>query len=205
MATAVNGFFIKLMLLLLLCNFAAAQTLPEQRNAQKWFVPAHIKLQFAGGIGMVSLGVGYSYAKEKMETDLFFGYVPRSKGKGLNSVTLKTTYIPARIALNNATAIDPFSVSMALNFTPGKNYFLGLPDHYPKKYYWWPSGLRTNLLIGSRLHRDFAKMPLFASADWYWEMGTNDLYVLSRAVNKDAPPVGNLLFLGSGVKWRFRN
>ena len=54
------------------------------------FLPDYVKLQFAGGIGLLSIGVGYSFFKEKLEVSYFYGYVPKAVSiDDLHSVSLQ--------------------------------------------------------------------------------------------------------------------
>ena len=74
------------------------------RRARAWasLIPTHFVIQNAGNMGVISLGVGWSYGKNrKWETELLFGYIPRhDSSRGKLTTTLKGNYIPWRIDLN---------------------------------------------------------------------------------------------------------
>jgi hypothetical protein len=51
-----------------------------QKKGFKIKPPDHIKVQYAGGIGFISIGAGYSTKNQKLEGDLSYGYLPKSVG-----------------------------------------------------------------------------------------------------------------------------
>jgi len=58
----------------------------------KKFLPDYVKIQFAGGIGFVSMGVGYTFFNQKLEVSYLYGYVPESVSTDdLHSVSLQLT------------------------------------------------------------------------------------------------------------------
>lgn len=40
-------------------------------------IPRYSKLQYAGSMGMLSLGTGWNYGRDHWETDIWLGLVPR--------------------------------------------------------------------------------------------------------------------------------
>ena len=61
-----------LLLLFIICVHSPAQF--------KKIVPHYAKLQFAGGIGFLSAGIGYQSKNKRLQYDLMYGYVPESLG-----------------------------------------------------------------------------------------------------------------------------
>ena len=51
-----------------------------QKKGFKISPPDHIKIQYAGGMGFISIGAGYSTKNQKLEGDLYYGYLPESIG-----------------------------------------------------------------------------------------------------------------------------
>ena len=70
------------------------------RRMEMWqrLIPDHYKMQFAGSIGMVSLGTGWTYGKKKQwETDLMFGFLPKfesERHKLVGGAALVVQYVP---------------------------------------------------------------------------------------------------------------
>ena len=61
----------------------AQEDLLYERSAQRYqsawakLIPRYSKLQFAGSIGMFSIGTGWDYYHGHWETDLLLGFVPK--------------------------------------------------------------------------------------------------------------------------------
>lgn len=66
------------------------------RRAWEALIPTHTKLQYAGGMGLLSWGIGWDYGKRgQWETDLLLGFIPRYSSKHFKmTMTLKQNYIP---------------------------------------------------------------------------------------------------------------
>ena len=57
------------------------------RYRKHWesLIPTHTKLQFAGNMGLLSLGTGWDYGKRNQwETDIFFGILPKYDSKRIS-------------------------------------------------------------------------------------------------------------------------
>lgn len=56
--------------------------------------PTHVKMQYAGGMGVLSTGVGWDYGKRRQwETDVLLGYLPAKYASDfLLTLTVKQNY-----------------------------------------------------------------------------------------------------------------
>lgn len=178
-----------------------AQTAKVKR---KWHEAAHVKLQFAGSIGFISPAVGVSWAKDKIESDLFFGYLPKKVGgEHIVMLTLKNTYTPFSIEPKNSKlTIYPLSIGGFLNYTFGNQYETFWPDYYPTGYYWWDSAIRLGFFLGGSVAIP-VKNKSFDSISGYYELGTNDLYLISYVQNLKYFEPYDILNLAIGVKIAF--
>ena len=68
------------------------------RYRKRWeaLIPTHTKIQFAGNMGLLSLGTGWDYGKRNQwETDVFLGVLPKYQSDCTKlTFTLKQNYIP---------------------------------------------------------------------------------------------------------------
>ena len=66
------------------------------RSAWEALIPTHTKIQFAGNMGLLSLGTGWDYGKRNQwETDIFLGVLPKYQSDCTRlTFTLKQSYIP---------------------------------------------------------------------------------------------------------------
>lgn len=176
----------------------------EKENVEKWYRPDHVKLQFAGAIGFISPGIGIAYAKDKIETDLFFGYLPKQiGGEHIIMLTLKNTYIPFSLhPKHSQLTIHPLTIGGFFNYTFGNQYETFWPDHYPQGYYWWDSAIRLGIFLGGDVDIPI-KNNTFNSVSAYYELGTNDLYLISYFQNLKYFKPYDILNLAIGVKMSF--
>lgn len=166
-------------------------------------IPKYGKLQYAGSMGFLSLGAGYDYgAKCQWESELFLGYLPHfSTRKNKITVTVKQNYIPWKVDLNKRWMVEPLTTGMYLTTIFNDDFWISEPEKYPTSYYAFSKRLRINAFVGQRitykLHPDDQK--LFKSITAYYEISTNDLYLLSAFNNSYLTPQ-DYLVLSLGVK-----
>lgn len=165
-------------------------------------VPDHSKIQYAGSMGLISASVGWQYLNGKMETDYYFGYLPRSMGFS-NSLTtsLEQTYIPWEINNDDGSFFNPLITGIYINRVFGNNYYTDLPSKYPDDYYWWMSAVRINFFIGSRLifENEGERVP---DVGIYTRINTNDLYLVS-AIENDSIKLFDIIKISLGCYLRF--
>ncbi len=70
----------------------------RERYMRRWMrlVPNQATLQYAGSIGLMSVGVGWHYGKNQhWETELLIGFVPRYHTESVHTTfTIKERYVP---------------------------------------------------------------------------------------------------------------
>lgn len=114
-------------------------------------VPDHASFQFAGGIGFLSIGGGYKFLNKKIETDLYYGYVPESIGGiEIHSATLKAVWVPLKNVSVKNFYVTPLFTGLLINYTFGHQYFGFTPPNYPYKYYGFPTAFRSAVVLGAR-------------------------------------------------------
>lgn len=144
--------------------------------------------QFAGNMGLVSLGAGWDHGlRGQWETSLLAGMIPKEEGrKRYITVTVKETYIPWSIQVNDRCSFEPFTCGLYLNSIISRDFWVREPDHYPNSYYGFSTKIRANIFIGESL--TFYTAPyrarLLRYASLFYEFGTADMYVISKATNK---------------------
>ncbi|WP_031527851.1 hypothetical protein [Dyadobacter crusticola] len=195
--------------LLLLCLLfaqlnASGQSTDLSQPQRHWFLPDHVKLQFAGGTGFLSGGPGYISKNRTLETDFLFGYLPEEfGGDALITITGKTTYSPWSVPLRDSYYIKPFSAGIYLSYTFGPQFDWKWPSYYPKGYYWWATSVRPGLYIGGKVGRDVTPRTRKRQVELYYELGTYDLLLISYVQNTGFLKPGDILNLALGVKFGF--
>lgn len=149
---------------------------------------------------MVALGGGVRLAGQRLEPEVLMGYVPRRfSGQPLTVFTFKATYLPINPRLGRHWHASP-AVGGYINYTHGSTMLDSKePGKYPDNYYWFSSKVRTGAYFAPRVSYSGVRAgaPQVAA---YAELGTNDLYFWSRATNKKALTLGEILTLGFGSK-----
>lgn len=194
-----------LFILFLSANFAAfAQDDQPGLHNRKWFIPDHLKLQFAGNIGFLSGGPGYVSKNKTLETDLLFGFLPEKfGGDALITTTAKTTYSPWKIPLKNTYYIRPFSIGAYLSYTFGPQFDTKWPSYYPAGYYWWATSFRPGVYIGGKVGRDFRVNNRTRQFELFYELGSYDLLMISYVQNREYLKLSDIVNLSFGVKMAF--
>jgi hypothetical protein len=182
-------------------------TLPATLTAQdsvsfkrhyKWYIPDSFVLQYAGSIGFLSAGGGYDIFHKKASVDILFGYLPGTiGGHDLQTLTLKFTASPWKIRAGKATTIYPFSTGTYFTYTMGGRYSSDLPSWYPDGYYWWSEAVRANIFIGGKVRHKVRD----SVWEGYYEIGTNELKLVSYAQNTGYLTVWDILHAGVGVRF----
>lgn len=126
-----------------------------EKRMKRWqrILPSHYKVQFAGSIGVVSLGCGWTYGKrDRWETDLMLGVLPKFESdEGKAVFTLRQSYIPWRVRLGHSHFVyKPFTVGLFFSSILNDEFWTGEPDRYPSGYYGFSTRLRINLCMGQR-------------------------------------------------------
>ncbi|MCW3074406.1 MAG: hypothetical protein JWP69_1475 [Flaviaesturariibacter sp.] len=192
-----------LIFLLVFCTVqASAQDSEEPRR--HWLVPHHAKLQYAGGIGFLAAGVGYANRKEKLEMDLFYGYVPKSlDGLPIHTTTAKFAWWPIRPITAKGLQVKPLATGLLVNYTFGKQYFAFSPEHYSFRYYDHPTSLHAGIFLGSAIQTKPNPNKRIRQWGLYYELLAYDVDIFSYAGNRKALSLADIVTLGIGVKAKF--
>lgn len=172
-----------------------AYEIRHNRYVKFWnsLIPNFTRLQFAGSVGLVNIGLGWEYGqKRQWETDLMFGLVPKYDSDDSKvTFTIRQTYIPWEKKLTRkGMTFQPLACGVFLNSVLNSDYWSHTPNRYPTaNYYWFSSKIRLHMFIGQRytLHIPKEKRFFMHSISVVWELSTCDLYIVSKAVNKSLP------------------
>ncbi|NDV67022.1 hypothetical protein [Bacteroides sp. 224] len=199
--------------LLIACTFPAnAQNRYEKRVEKyqsKWLslIPTHSKLQFAGSIGLLSVGAGWDYGKkDQWETDLIVGIVPRYSAESVKATfTIKQNYIPWNIPLGDkGFSVDPLTCGLYMSTISGDDFWNKEPKKYPKGYYNISTKVRFHIYLGERISFKIPNKKRFFAKEvtFFYEVSTSDLYLASAFTNSYLKPQ-DYLSLALGLKFQF--
>lgn len=186
-----------------------AQEDPYAKRIEKYtsfwdkLIPRYTKLQFAGSMGMLSVGPGWNYGKDHWETDLLLGIVPRNSDRhAMATLTLKQNYIPWHIPLHERFSLEPLTCGLYINTLLDKDFWVRNPDRYPKGYYTFSTRVRTHIFVGQRITLNLKSRKRWnKSISLFYELSTCDLYLISAATNHYLKP-SDYLSLSFGAKFQ---
>jgi hypothetical protein len=165
----------------------------------KKFLPDYVKLQFAGGIGFLSTGIGYTFFDHRLDVSFFYGYVPEYfTADDLHSISLQLTAKLFRLKYKNIEIL-PLNIGWFAHHTFGNEYWVTLPDNYPDNYYWWSPGRNAGIFLGGEIKTKlFADKTPASGTAFYARVGTRGLYFVSKFENSSIP-ISDIIELGFGV------
>jgi hypothetical protein len=184
-----------------LCAAAAALVLalPARAGELPWYVPDRAKVQFAGNIGFLSPGVGWAWDRPRLETDLFFGWVPEAVGgKEIVSLTGKLTWLPWEVSLDRRWVVRPLTLGLQLTYTFGDAYFVEDPAFYGPDYYDFPTALHAGLAFGGAVGRHGHGR--IRELGVYWELVAIDKPIFTWIRNPDTVGPADVFSLALGVR-----
>lgn len=167
-------------------------------------IPSHTKIQYAGSMGFLSLGVGWDYGKkDQWETDIFLGFLPEySTDKVKVTMTLRQNYMPWHINIGSkGFSFEPLSSGIYFTTIFGRKYWATNPDYYPDGYYGFSTRFRINVYLGQRFTYALpSSKRFFARAmTLYYEVSSNDIYIYQAVKNSYLKP-SDYLKLSVGIK-----
>lgn len=166
-------------------------------------IPTHAKVQYAGGMGVMSFGAGWDYGRRcRWETDVMVGFLPRAYADKFHmTFTLRQNYIPWSIRCGGGRfSVEPFACGAYLNFISGERFWMREPARYPGEgYYGFTSRLRIHLYVGQRFTVNFNPDSAVRAMTLYYELSANDLNIVSKFGNKSMS-LSDIVFFSAGVK-----
>lgn len=177
----------------------------KYKSGWERLIPTHQKIQFAGGMGLLSAGIGWDYGKNNQwETDILLGFLPKYSTKhGKATFTIKQNFIPWNKRINNILSIDPLACGLYVNTIMDGDFWVNEPDKYPSGYYSFSTKMRFNVFIGQRFtfHIPPEKRFMFKNITAFYEISSSDLYIVSAFGNKSLKP-SDYLRLSFGLRFQ---
>jgi len=167
-------------------------------------IPRYTKLQFAGGMGLVSAGIGWDYGRKKQwETDLFLGLLPKFSGdKASLTFTAKQNYIPWKCSLGGRWELEPLTTGLYINKLTSRNFWGREPEKYGSSYYRFSTNTRFSMFVGQRLTFKLNEGFPRRSITVFYEFSTCDLYLINCFSNHSVA-IDDILVLSLGAKFQF--
>lgn len=170
------------------------------------FIPDHLRLQYAGAIGFISIGTGYNIGNS-YEATLMLGLENRTFGNSKEAVftlALKNSFnLYKPIKIYKRFSFIP-TAGASINWGYTNNTFNKLPRHYPEKYY-FQNKIHLAPFIGTKFRYNFDKTktkPYRRAIELYAELGTIDAYLL-ECIRTKYVRIEDILNLAIGISIYF--
>lgn len=151
---------------------------------QQWYKPDLFKIQYAGNIGFISLGLGYEWWRQNAQIDFMYGYVPETKGKTtIHTFTIKNTFKLYQFDVFDKYNLSP-TVGFSVSMEPGENSYIQLPEKYPDGYY-LPNSFYACINLGLKSNFKLKDERFFSSIDMYFEVNTHANYLFYNILAKE--------------------
>ena len=146
----------------------------DTRLTKKIFAPDNLNFQYAGNLGLGSVGIGYISKNEKHTFGLSYGYLPSSVNSvEVHTVSAKGAFNFKKHKLSEKAFLNGY-VGTNLLYSITDNTYLKFPGYFPSDYY-IANAIHfapfLGIKIGSR--KTITKFS-------YIELGTLDYYLLNR-------------------------
>lgn len=178
-----------MILLFPLCSFSA--------DSSKFKIkPYQIQLQYAGNLGLFSVGAGKSFFNDKLNTFLIYGYLPKSiHGVTVHTIALKSSLRYANTELSPVFDLDFYTGALVL-YGITNNTYLVYPDYFPDGYY-ITNAIHASIHIGARLNK-IVPYENLQKISFYTELGTID-YQICNAITNNTIKIFDIWNLCFGV------
>jgi hypothetical protein len=196
---------ITIILILFIQVFVYSQV-ADNNNRSKW-IPDYAITQYAGSIGAVSFGAGYSVGKNnRTHFELLYGYTPKyDSDERMSSITIKgfkTVFGETIVSPKNKLSWIPLKTGVGLSYMADNRFFsfrTELP--YEFGYYGHRTGVRSLVYFQSELVRSFEAKAI-RSIRYYLEANVQGLYIMLKYADKNFT-VFDMIKLGMGVRVQF--
>ncbi|NJK97790.1 MAG: hypothetical protein HC905_25335 [Bacteroidales bacterium] len=189
-----SSIFISLVLLILCYHFSMAQSLNDSIKSR----PYYANLQFAGNVGLASIGLGTSFKNEKIYLGLIYGYLPKSlNDAAVHTIALKTYFrIFSRQLFSKLYTSANFGTN--INYGITKNTYLKYPNYFPDGYY-YTNAIHIAPFLGRKYELVCKSQQLGISRlGLYFEIGTMDKYLANLFTSRQIS-VFDVFNLSTGI------
>lgn len=110
----------------------------------------YFKMQYAGNLGLLSLGIGKTYFSNRLNVDLNYGYLPKlANSEQVHTFAIKSGYYFFKAPVLKIPVGGYAGASVTYSIT--NNTYAKYPNHYPKGYYDLANAFHVNPFLGVSL------------------------------------------------------
>lgn len=161
--------------------------------------PLELRLQYAGNLGVVSVGLGRDFAKPRLAFGISYGYLPKEiNGAWVHTLGMKSTF---NLVRHKHAALEFCQyMGTSITYSIASKTYTEYPSQFPRNYH-IPNAVHVNPLIGTRLSY-YDNSGLFRKTSIFAEVGTVDYLVIYGIRNKNLKP-SEIINLSLGLAFGF--
>ncbi|MRT94398.1 hypothetical protein [Ancylomarina sp. 16SWW S1-10-2] len=170
-----------------------------QDSLRKWYKPRAAKIQYAGNIGIISIGATYYLVDDWYQLSIMYGMDKHPEHERLlKSIAFKNTFLLTKFHYKDFV-FSPI-VGLSINIGSTHNVFNKLPDYFPDDYY-FQNKVHFAPFVGVMVYHPLP-FKLIKGIDFYSELATMDNYLL-EAIRTDYVKYSEIWNLSLGVTLYF--
>jgi len=177
----------------------------RDRDRLGWYVPDFAKLQVAGYLGTVGVGLGYAAFNDVLNVSAYYGFTQgRGDSDAVHAAKLSFDVRPFELKLAREVRLVPLYAGAGLLYGFGGDFFTRLPARYRRidTRYYPPTALHWLVQAGFEL--DFMpKRGPFERHGLYFELVALDSYLFSFIDNPDTVPLYDAVSSSFGYRAAF--
>ena len=174
---------------------AEKKDLTKDNLKREWYIPRAVKIQFAGNIGIMSVGATYYLVDDWYQLSIMYGMARHPEHERvLKSVAFKNTFLITKFHYKDFV-ISPIA-GLSINIGSTHNVFAKLPDYFPDNYY-FQNKVHFAPFVGMMIYHPLP-FKLIKGIDFYTELATMDNYLL-EAIRTDYVKYNEIWNLSLGV------
>lgn len=146
----------------------------DAKPTKKLFKPDYLNFQYAGNLGLGSVGIGYNSKNEKHNFGLSYGYLPSAVNSvEVHTVSAKGAFNFRKHKLYEKAFLNGY-LGTNLLYSITNNTYLKFPGHFPSDYY-FANAVHFAPFLGVKMgsRKNISKFS-------YVELGTLDYYLFNR-------------------------
>jgi hypothetical protein len=179
------------------------QTTPTQATEADSFIgtPKHleVRFQYAGNLGVISVGLGREFVNPRLAIGLSYGYLPKEvNGAWVHTFGTKATFNLVRHEHKSYEFAQYMGTS--ITYSIASKTYTEYPSQFPRNYH-IPNAVHVNPLIGARLSY-YGNSGRFRRTSLFAEIGTVDYLVIYGIRNKNLKP-SEIINLSFGLAFGF--
>jgi hypothetical protein len=159
-------------IIILICFPEKSFSMDETRTRLK---STKFQLQYAGNLGLFSVGLGKGFFNEKLNTFLIYGYLPEQvHGAQVHTIALKGSIRLGKSIISPIFDLDYYTGGLVLYGITDNTYFI-YPDYFPDDYY-GTNAIHASFHFGLKLNKN-RHVNKISQFSFYTELGTLDYQV----------------------------